>query len=666
MIENLAAKTFLFSTEAIVFSVLTFLLWMFYQGLGRQYVKFWMLSLACTSVAMLMSAIDAQTAMEPETSAIKIFLTWVYQTSHYLFLVFFMLGIFVAKTSKQVPSKYIFMASFGAVFIATIATLTFATEPLYVFDRFFLRHSLKAFITAGAFIAVAVFLLWNKPHHFSSRIFTYFSIVIAIKALILSFASTLALEEPWFQYLMVFSTYFDIGSTAVLGFVMLIWMQGAERNAAIVATSKVQYLGKHDSLTGTMNRVQVLEKLPALMQRATSNENELCVVLIDIKRFKFINDTYGLKTGDYILGEVAKRLRNSIFKPQIVGRLSGDSFTIIVEYSDLRQVEHICNHIHETISRPFKFDDNEVIIQCSLGYCCYPEYADTAEDLLKNANLALFHAESHNLASTKFSKEMQVQGRHLLTMEKAIKLGLENSEFELYFQPQLNLLTNKLEGVEALVRWNHPEQGLLTPNKFLPDVDSLGLNSQFDVYILEKACQAHKRWINAYKKRIAIAVNMTAVEFQDPRLISTIQQLLLKYEMSPTYLELEITENVVMTDVRSAMDTIVILQNMGIKVSIDDFGTGYSSLAYLRELPIDKIKIDRSFVKEMASNDSDVTIVKSMIKLSHALGKRVLAEGVETASQLEMLRGLGCDAVQGYFVSKPVSEKILVNYLTKK
>lgn len=217
----------------------------------------------------------------------------------------------------------------------------------------------------------------------------------------------------------------------------------------------------------------------------------------------------------------------------------------------------------------------------------------------------------------------------------------------------------------ALIRWNHPERGFLTPNHFLPDVETLGLNSEFDIYVLEKACQTHKRWSQQYKKRVAIAINITAVEFQDPKLISTIQQLLLKYEISPKYIELEITENVVMTDLRSAMDTIVILQNMGIKVSIDDFGTGYSSLAYLRQLPIDKIKIDRSFINEMASNDSDITIVNSMIKLSHGLGKRVLAEGVETQTQLDMLRKLGCDAVQGYFISKPISETDLAKYLTR-
>jgi EAL domain-containing protein (putative c-di-GMP-specific phosphodiesterase class I) len=223
-----------------------------------------------------------------------------------------------------------------------------------------------------------------------------------------------------------------------------------------------------------------------------------------------------------------------------------------------------------------------------------------------------------------------------------------------------------LEGVEALIRWQHPEKGLLAPSHFLGEVDTLGLNKELDSYVLDKACQAIGRWYEKYQRRIAIAVNVTAVEFQDPDLVPKITALLLKYAVPPSFLELEITENIVMTDIATAMDTIVILQTMGIKVSIDDFGTGYSSLAYLRKLPIDKIKIDRSFITEVASNDSDLTIVKSMVKLSHGLGKRVLAEGVETKQQLDLLRKIGCDAVQGYYISRPVPEKELMKFLKPK
>lgn len=665
MIHDLAAQTFLYSTEAIVFGVLTFLLWMFYEGLGRQYVKFWTMSLGCVCLNHIIMVFDVQTALVAVTSPSKILIEWGKQTTFYLFLIYFALGMYCAKKSRRISAKNVRLYSAGVLILASFTTLTYATSTEHVFDRFFLRVSLQSFIYGATSLALGMFLLWNKPHHFSSRIFTYFCFVGGIKALLYSFASTLGLSEWWFASVQLFSIYFNVGMAAVLGFAMLIWMQGAERNAAISAINQAQYLGKHDSLTGTLNRTQVLAKLPALMKSTLGNNGKLCIMLIDIKRFKFINDTHGLKVGDAILGEVAERLRTSVFMPLLVGRLSGDSFVIVIDYNDEKQISHATKHIHELISRPFFFDDQDIVIQCSLGYCNFPQYAQTAEDLLQNANLALFHAESHNIETTKYDQNMQVQGRHLLAVEKEIKAGLKENQFELYFQPQLNLLTNKLEGVEALVRWNHPEQGLLTPNHFLSDVDTLGLNSIFDIYILEKACQAHKRWVDAYRKRITIAVNVTAVEFQDPKLVSKIQKMLIDHQMSPKYLELEITENVVMTDLQSGMDTIVVLQNMGIKVSIDDFGTGYSSLAYLRELPIDKIKIDRSFINEMASNDSDVTIVKSMVKLSHGLGKRVLAEGVETVEQLEMLRKLGCDAVQGYYISKPIPEASLVKYFSK-
>jgi len=206
----------------------------------------------------------------------------------------------------------------------------------------------------------------------------------------------------------------------------------------------------------------------------------------------------------------------------------------------------------------------------------------------------------------------------------------------------------------------------LFPNEFLDDIEKLGLNSIFDNYILEKACQTIDHWYQQYKRRVTVAVNITSVEFQDTRLVANIQSLLFKYNIPPKCLDLEITENIVMTDIKTAMNTIVTLQNMGIKVSIDDFGTGYSSLAYLRELPIDKIKIDRSFITEVASNDSDFTIVKSMIELSHGLGKRVLAEGVETREQLDLLRNIGCDAVQGFFISRPVPESELAKYLQRR
>lgn len=246
------------------------------------------------------------------------------------------------------------------------------------------------------------------------------------------------------------------------------------------------------------------------VNKVNNTRVKLAVFLIDIKQFKFINDTYGLKIGDYILGEIASRLSHSVFIPQAVGRLSGDSFMFVIEFEQLSHVDRAVNHIHELIERSFHYEQQEITIQGSVGYCFYPDDANKSEDLLQKANLALHHAETNNIASVAFEDGMQAQGRHLVLMEKELRLALEKDEFILYYQPQLNLLTNKLEGVEALVRWQHPEKGLLPPSDFLAELEVLGMHNEFDYYILAKACQASERWFKLYQRRIAIAVNITA------------------------------------------------------------------------------------------------------------------------------------------------------------
>lgn len=676
MIEHAIPHTFLFAMQVVAFSVLSFVFFMYYRTFSRQYVQYWLFSLLALTLSYLIKAITLYTnkVFSPDVVMTywQVLPDLLLQVSQYLVLFFLLVGVFNAKTRQQVPRRVFTYAFLLIIITALVSSALFSLQQDKVFLHFYLNVSLPSFIFSCGFLSLAIYLLVDKKRYFSSKILMWFCFVVGLRYLFHSFISIVALTETWFRQFELFLLYFDIAAYSILGFILLIWLQGAERFAALNAINKAQYLGKHDSLTGALNRGQVMEKLSEKMQALSSHNSrgkkhiKLAVFLIDIKQFKFINDTYGLTIGDYILGEIANRLNHSVFIPQAVGRLSGDSFMFVIEFEQLSHVERAVQHLHELISRPYTYQAQEIHIQASLGYCFYPDDADKAEDLLQKANLALHHAETNNIASVYFSEGMQAQGRRLLLMEKELKAALAKDEFILYYQPQLNLLTNKLEGVEALVRWQHPEKGLLSPVEFLADIEALGMHSIFDNYILTKACQTSARWFDTYHRRIAIAVNVTAVEFQDENLVSNIQNLLLKYKLPSKYIELEITENVVMTDIERAMDSIVKLQNMGIKVSIDDFGTGYSSLAYLRELPIDKIKIDRSFIKEVASNDSDLTIVKSMIELSHGLGKRVLAEGVETVEQLNVLRHLGCDAVQGYFIDKPMPEEKLVGYLERK
>lgn len=665
MAGNLFALGFLFAIETLVYSVLVFLLYAFYQGFGRRYVKYWGLSLVCLSIQHLLMALQQYFNGYSETSLIQVLLTCGIQTSQYLFIFLFCLGTYYTNSANKLSLVFLKFSLLFTLSLGVITSFLFAFDEYSVFNRFYLRESLADFIYAGMFLTTALMLLNAIKLHFSSKILMCFSFILAIRYFTSSFTSIIFLTDEWFQYFFKLLVYFDFGSFTILGFIMLLWMQGAERNAAEQARNRAQYLGERDQLTGALNREQIIENLPRAIQSSIVNKQTLAIYLIDLKRFKFINDTYGLKAGDFILGEVAKRLTESLLLPQVVGRISGDSFVFAVEINEESQQEKAAKHLHDLISRPYFCNPQEVHIQCSIGYSISPEDGENAESLLQKANLALFQAESKNIASVKYEIGMHVQGRHLLAVEKEIRAALNRQEFVLYFQPQLNLLTNRIDGVEALVRWQHPTKGLLPPSEFLDDFDALGLNGELDNYVLEQACATNAKWYQAYQRRVTIAVNITAVEFQDPKLVAKIQALLKKHDIPPRYLELEITENVVITDLNVAMNTIVVLQNMGIKVSIDDFGTGYSSLAYLRALPIDKIKIDRSFITEFAQNDSDLIIVKSMIKLSHGLGKRVLAEGVESLEQLDLLRKLGCDAVQGYFINPPLPEEKFTHYLTR-
>lgn len=666
MADRALTHSLIYSTETLIFSILALLLLAYYRGLGRQYVKFWMFSLSALAVNQLALACQSIFNDQEVGSLIDISIALLRQISSYLHFLFLILGIYSATQQTKTSARFLFIVVIAAITIATAVTLIYGFDGNSVFNRFYLRESLTAFIFGCGFIAAAFYLFSSNVDHFSGRILLAYCILVGIRFVAYSFASIVSLTEDWFRHLTESLIYIDMGINTILGFIILIWMQGAERHMATTAINRAKYLGKHDSLTGVLNREQVLEKLTNEMKIAEDKTQKLCVYLLDIKRFKFVNDTYGLKVGDLILGEIAQRLNQSLLKPKVIGRLSGDSFMYVIDFVNEQQQITAAEHIHALIARPYQVAQQEVHLQCSVGYCAFPADEGNAHDLLRKANLALYQAESQNIQSVKYESGMQSHGRHLLAMEKEIRQAIVNEEFILHFQPQLNLKNNRLEAAEVLVRWQHPEKGLLVPGQFFDDIEALNLLSELDNYVLEKTCKTIAKWYETYRRRVSLAINITAVEFQAHNFISNIQDLLVKYNIPPVYLELEVTENVVITDIELVMKTIIELQNMGIKVSIDDFGTGYSSLAYLRRLPIDKIKIDRSFIQEVATNDSDLTIVKTMIELSHGLGKRVLAEGVETQEQLQLLRNIGCDAVQGYFISKPIGEEEFTKYLKRK
>lgn len=421
MFENSDSLALLFATQAIVFAILSFVFYMYFRAFNREYVKYWLFSLASLSCFYASSAVLGSSGIYKVSDYLQLLYGQVQQIGLYLFLVFLLFGLYSAKMRKQPTKRIIIVVLSLAIFIGLSAATFYAFDESNVFNRFYLKVSLQNFIFACCLLGASFYLFVDKVPHFSSKILLSFFIILGIRYLFYSFISIIALTEDWFNQFSLFLLYFDIGAHSVLGFILLIWMQGAERNMAVHAISRAQYLGKHDSLTGALNRSQVMEKLSETMIVAREKSYQLAIFLIDIKQFKFINDTYGLKTGDFILGEIAKRLNNSILMPKAVGRLSGDSFMFVIEYYNTSSINRVPLHLHQIISRSYRYNNQEVSIQASVGFCTFPENGENAEDLLQNANLALHHAETNNVPTIAFEPGMQAEGRRLLLKEKELK-----------------------------------------------------------------------------------------------------------------------------------------------------------------------------------------------------------------------------------------------------
>ncbi|MDP5144359.1 putative bifunctional diguanylate cyclase/phosphodiesterase [Rheinheimera baltica] len=449
-----------------------------------------------------------------------------------------------------------------------------------------------------------------------------------------------------------------------VGLALLIWLHEHERTANLQLTEKTRYLNRYDQLTGALNRDAFLVQLQERLQIAS--EKPLHVLMLGLDKFKTINESVGLKQGDILLRQLNKRFEGSILKPALIARTGGDIFALALnDINSETQLQFALRHLQQLVQKSFELAGEQLQLSCTIGISSAPEDAVSAESLLQKANIAFHQAkrlQSQNLA---YRAGMEDETARLISWESELLAAMQKNEFVLYFQPQINLRSNQLDAFEVLVRWQHPQKGFLMPGQFLSFVEQLGFSRQLDFWILQRAIQTISEW-RQLGLHVPLAVNMSPLHFQQDGLKQKIQELLMQYKVSPELLELEITENTAMHDMEKGSNHVMELQQMGIRVSIDDFGTGYSSLAYLRRMPIDKIKIDRSFVMDMAGNDSDMMIVKTMIKLAHGLGKRILAEGVETSIQLDLLKSMSCDAVQGYHFSKPLTESDAIIYCKRQ
>ena len=411
----------------------------------------------------------------------------------------------------------------------------------------------------------------------------------------------------------------------------------------------------HDALTDLPNRILLRDRLEQALHSAAKKKRRLAVMIMDLGRFKEINDTLGHYNGDRLLKQVATRLLSVIAEPGSVARLGGDEFAILLpQVAEVKEVGSIVSKIHKALQSPFMLDTLKLDIQASIGVALFPEHGADADTLLQRADVAMYVAKKNQSGFVVYASKYDEHSPHRLTLMGELRHAIENDQLVLHFQPKMNVKSNAVTGVEALVRWQHEQHGLMQPDEFIPLAERTGLIKALTLWVLRKSLKQCAAWRQA-GLNLSVAVNLSAQGLMDMELPDTVAGLLASNDVPPDRLVMEITESTIMMDKDRALQILTRLADMGVRLSIDDFGTGYSSLAYLSKIPVKEIKIDKSFVLDMEKNKSNSVIVHATIELGHNLGLEVVGEGVENAEVLRMLHQLNCDFVQGFHVLQPMT-----------
>jgi diguanylate cyclase (GGDEF)-like protein/PAS domain S-box-containing protein len=431
------------------------------------------------------------------------------------------------------------------------------------------------------------------------------------------------------------------------------------------AEREVQQLAYFDSLTGLPNRALLNDRLSQILAQSEREGWLVGILFLDIDRFKCINDTQGHATGDKLLQSGAKRLQKRLRESDTVARLGGDEFVIVLSAVKHEQdISHVAQEIMKALSMPFEIGELEIFISASIGIAISPLDGHDVGILLRNADTAMYVAKESGRNNYKFySNEMNLKAVERMALESNLRRALEKDELSLVYQPQIDTRTGLMTGVEALLRWNHPETGAISPGKFIPIAEETGLIIPIGEWVLASACRQARSWIDAGFTSLCVAVNISGCQFKQGNLANLVRQVLEETGLDPANLELELTESILMDNAESAVNMLKELKTLGVNLAIDDFGTGYSSLTYLKHFPIDRLKIDQMFIRNITTDANDASISKAIIAMAHSLRMDVIAEGVETKEQKEFLAAHDCFEMQGYYFCRPVSAEIICHML---
>ncbi len=430
----------------------------------------------------------------------------------------------------------------------------------------------------------------------------------------------------------------------------------------IAETSALEYQAQHDSLTNLPNRSMLIERLEAGLAEALENDESLSLFIMDLDRFKEVNDTLGHHVGDRILQEVGHRLESVMGRTDMVARLGGDEFAVLLPGANVQRSKSVCRKILAALDRPIKVENLRLRAAVSIGVALCPEHGRDASLLMRHADVAMYEAKRKQKGFSFYTPDQDEYSISRLGLSSELRDAINENQLMLEYQPMVDFKTGRIFCAEALVRWRHPEYGIIPPEEFIPTAEQTGVIRPMTLWVIDKALAQVAAW-SRNSINLQISINLSVRSLQDRRLPGQVQKLVDRHRVNPKHVILEITESAIMSDPLTARRVMRRLSSMGFHLSIDDFGTGYSSLAYLKQLPVDEIKIDKSFVTQMDEDENDAVIVRATIDLAHNLGLKVVAEGVESNDVWDLLEMLGCDVAQGYYIRRPLKPQELAEWI---
>ncbi|HEY6844353.1 MAG TPA: EAL domain-containing protein [Thermoanaerobaculia bacterium] len=660
------------TAETVAAIVMAVLLLGFLRQYKKSYLRHWTLSwtaLAAYDVASSTGIALGVGYNMPSSHPLRVLTAILSGVFGYTSIVFLLFGIFELLKRRPVRIRVYWRTLGAAASVGAVLALLFIGHDAVSSTRYFIRFGIRSLVACLAYLSASI-AFWRVRKRRRGVGFSMFSAALFLVALQQAYQVGASIGWRFFAQSVgnVYVAYVGFLLQAITGMSMIACLLEDEREASELATIEMEHLAYHDALTGLPNRPLFMDRLIVALAQAARANQKLAVFFLDLDRFKDINDSLGHSVGDGLLKAVAERVRRCVREGDTVARFGGDEFTLLIpRIEQIEDAAKIAQKILETLKIPFSISDHELFVTTSIGISIYPGDGSDPETLVRNADTAMYRAKDQGRDNYQlYAPAMNARALERLALENMLRKALSHRELVLYYQPVADIRTKAIVGVEALIRWRHPDMGMVSPAHFISVAETSGLIIPIGDWVLRTACRQTKLWQKRIDPELTVAVNLSARQFAQANLVEEIGEVLEETGLQPRHLELEITESNAMQNAENTIYTLRELKALGVRIAMDDFGTGYSSLNYLKRFPIDTLKLDQSFVREITTDPTDAAIATAVIAMAHSLDLRVIGEGVETEEQFVFLQKQRCDYVQGYLLSPPQPADVVETYLNER